>query len=107
MNKTLVNSEKEYMDLFSNFDPGEIESLLDIEFAFVDGTYRADWIKGVEIDEQQEIDASVYRKYDESVFPESYPCVVVHYFDDDYDLYGKIKFRLFDLVYPIDFKKEF
>ncbi len=108
MNKILLNSEQEYMNLFladeNNLAEWEIESLLDIEFALEDGTYPKDWIKGIAINEDQELDITVYRKCESSIFPESYPCVMVYFIENSFDKLGAVKFRMFDFVYESDFK---
>lgn len=106
MNKILINSEKEYVDFFkSSFEAiEEIQSLLGVEFPYADGTYHSDWVKGIEINEDQDIDESIYRKFDDSIFPESYPCIMVYLFDNEFDMFGKVKFRLFNFVYLSDFK---
>lgn len=106
MNKTLISSEEEYIRFLVNQDSisdDYIESLVGIEFAFEDGTFRDDWVKGVEINEEQDINHNVYRKHEGCLFPEHYPCVMVHRIEDDYDCFGKVKFVMFYFVYPSDF----
>lgn len=108
MNKTLIKSEKEFIDLFlvkGDLAAWEVENLLNIEFAFMDGTYRNDWIKGIEIDDQQDIDESKYRTRENSIIPEFYPCMVVHWIENVDDRFGPVKFRMFDFVYESDFIK--
>lgn len=103
MNKNLVNSELEYMELFYNFDSDyqKIEKILNIEFAFEDGSFSSDYNT---VNENQNIDIYKYRKNEDSTFPAKYPCVVVHCFETDYDRYGKMEFEFLDFVYLGDFK---
>jgi hypothetical protein len=107
MKKTLINSDQDLLNIFTQDDcdmnADEIESILNIEFAFEDGSFRDDWVNGVEINEDQEIDLSVFRKYEDSVFPEKYPCLVVYNIENNFDRFGKVKFRMFDFVYQSDF----
>lgn len=107
MDKTLISSEKDYINFFIehdiDFSYDEIESLLGIEFAFEDGTFHSDMFNGVNVDEDQDINPDVYRKREDCLFPESYPCIMVHCIDNDHDRFGKVAFRMFDFVYPKDF----
>lgn len=109
MNKTLITSEEEYVNFFVENDTDmsyeEIESLLGIEFALEDGTFRDDWVEGIEIDEDQDINPKVYRKYEDCLFPEHYPCLMVHNIEDSSDRFGNVKFRMFEFVYLQDFER--
>lgn len=108
MKKVLVNNEKEFMEIFHSNDEtldsiDEIENLLGVEFAYEDGSFRSDWAFQ-EINEDQEIDLNNFRKQELWCnFPESYPCLVVHWFENDFDRLGNVKFRVMEFVYPSDF----
>lgn len=103
MKKYLVNSEKECVSLFKSFVDAEI--FLNIEFAFVDGTYQSDIGKNPSIDESQDIDIKVYRKNKDSIFPEEYPCLVILENEKDFDRQGEFQIQIFDFVYQKDFLK--
>lgn len=106
MDKTLVNNQEEYMNIFHATDMSldEIENILGIEFAFVDGKFRSNWMNDASIDEDQDLDLNNFKKHEDAVFPESYPCLVVHWIENNFDRFGKVNFRMIEFVYPSDFK---
>jgi hypothetical protein len=99
MEKYCVHSEKEYVDLFRNYDLNDAEDFLGVEFAYSDGSYQDETS-----DENQEITFDVFRKTECSTFPDSYPCVVLLANDQDFDRFGSVRFKMLDFVYPGDFK---
>lgn len=103
MNKILVSSEKEFIAIFENLDPEIVEKFLNIEFAFTDGSYISDSIDDDSIDEDQDIDTSKYKKYDEELFPASYPVVVIWNISKDFDRIGSFSVEFLEFVYPSDF----
>jgi hypothetical protein len=100
MDKLLVNSEQEYMDLFSEFDLYEAEKFMGVEFAFEDGTYQDNTD-----DESQNVSKTIYRKRDYNNFPESYPCIVLLANDKDFDRTGTLTLQILEFIYPADFVK--
>lgn len=111
MNKTLIKSEKDYVNFFVDFVDNDIdmsfeaiESLLGIEFAFEDGNFPNDIFNDIEINEDQDIDTGVYRKREDCLFPEHYPCVMVYHIENEWDRFGDVEFRMFEFVYLQDFK---
>ena len=100
MDKFLVNSEQEYIDLFSDFDLYEAERFMGAEFAFEDGTYQ-DNTK----DESQNVSKTIYRKREENYFPVLYPCVVILANDKDFDRTGHTCLKILEFIYPTDFVK--
>lgn len=105
MEKVLVNSESEFMKIFSDWDTQDIEHFLGIEFPYEDGTFQSDYWKGQKINEDQEVVTSSYRKEEDSLFPEEYPCVVIHWFENTFDRFGNVTFKVMEFVYQKDFKK--
>lgn len=99
MNKFLVKTESEYLDLFKDFGLLDAEEFLGIEFAFVDGSYQDE--DGC--DESQDIDRNVFRKKDDSQFPEEYPCVVLLANESSFDRFGKTQFKFLEFIYQKDF----
>jgi hypothetical protein len=96
------------MRLFRKMETEDVEHLLGIEFAYVDGTYQYDYLKGKEINDDQDIDRNKYRrsKYVSSYFPKHYPCVVL--FEDDHDMivWGpQVRTTIVLFVYQKDFEK--
>ena len=113
MDKHLVNNEQEFMSLFADFDLQEAERFLGIEFAYVDGTFQSDYWKGIQVNEDQEVDRNVYRKCSFSMFkdidlcfPQEYPCLVLLANDKDFDRTGELAFIMLEFIYPKDFVKE-
>jgi hypothetical protein len=104
MDKFLVNSEEEYVALFSDFELNDAEDFLGVEFAFVDGTYQSDLSIDNDIDESQSVSRAIYRKTDWSVFPEEYPCLVLLANERGFDRVGDIFFKMLDFVYLKDFR---
>jgi hypothetical protein len=103
MNKNLVNSEKEFMKLFSKFHCEDLEEFLEIEFAFKDGKYQSDLWRDDTIDEDQDIDLAVYRKRSEDFFPDHYPCLVLWASEKSFDRTGSVEFQMLEFVYREDF----
>lgn len=99
MNKHLVHSEEEYIALFDEYDLNDAEVFLRVEFAFVDGTY-VDLVNG---NDDQEVDRKTFRKNEESVFPDSYPCLVLLANEKSFDRIGNTTFKFLDFVYLSDF----
>ncbi len=102
MNKTLVQSDMEVVELLldsSGDDFHWVENQLGIEFPFMDGTFQSD----DNCDETQNVDTESYRVTDPGMFPESYPCVVVHTFEKSFDRTGQVEISLFEFVYLTDF----
>ena len=104
MNKHLVTCEKEYVNLFKDFELEDAEEFLGVEFAYQDGTYQSDMSDSVDINENQDIDFNTYRKRDDSEFPEEYPCLVLLANERDWDRQGNIAFKMLDFVYLKDFQ---
>lgn len=108
MKKHLVNSEKEYISLFSEFEINDAENFLNVEFAYEDGTYQSDFtFDGTNPDnEDQDIDMLVYRKLKdaEECFPKEYPCIVLLANEKEYDRIGVNKFQMLEFIYINDFK---
>jgi hypothetical protein len=100
MDKFSVRNEEEYVKLFRNFDMNDAESFMGIEFAFLDGTYPDNTE-----DENQDVSRDVFRKLDESYFPDSYPCVVLMAHEKDFDRHGSTEFRCLEFVYLVDFQR--
>lgn len=105
MNKHLVKLEKEYMQLFEDFELNDAEKFLNVEFGYVDGTFQSDIRKGKNINEDQDVDRNIYRKNKKSVFPKEYPCIVLLSNEHTSDRLGKIHFMILDFVYKKDFNK--
>lgn len=111
MNKRVVNSDAEYVsfvfDKVSTCSVEQVENLLGVEFATNNGVFLSD----LEIDSMTEedddlgtVDKSNWRKLKGgSYFPEQYPCVLVHWFGQEYDRFGKVSFELCTFVYKTDF----
>lgn len=109
MKKFLVNSESEYIKLFREFDLEEVERVIGVEFPFIDGTYvqDLDYNDPESIEkEKQGVDMSRFRANMNAIIPESYPCVVLMWWEDVADRLGKESFRLVEFVYQGDFKKD-
>jgi hypothetical protein len=104
MDKHLVNSEQEYLELFNSWENEEVEIFLNIEFAYADGTYLSDIAKGFEVDESQILNKNHFRKNEDSIFPKIYPCVVLLIKEDTFDRLGDIKIQDIEFVYLSDFK---
>lgn len=108
MKKFLVNSESEYIDLFKEYSLEEVENIIGVEFPFIDGTYvqDLDYNDPESIEkEKQDVDRSKYRTNEDAIVPESYPCVVLLWWEDVSDRLGKESFRLVEFVYQSDFKE--
>jgi hypothetical protein len=103
--KHLVNNEKEYIDLFKDFDVYEAEDFLGVEFGFVDGKFQSDIWDDDSIDESQEVSFEFYRKTENSNFPEEYPCLVLLNNEKGFDRMGPYQIRFMDFVYLKDFGK--
>ena len=101
MEKCLVNSDKEFINLFSEFETYEAEEFLGVEFGLTDGTFPSDDLLCEK--EDLDIDFQFYRKEVDSNFPESYPCLVLLANDKDHDRIGKIEFKMLEFIYPSDF----
>lgn len=102
MNKTLISNQYDLVALLldaSSDDFHWVETQLGIEFPFVDGTFQGD--DGC--DESQDVDTDEFRVIEPGLFPESYPCVVVHTFEKTFDRTGKVEICLFEYVYLTDF----
>ena len=105
IDKHLVKSESEFLDLFKDWDLVDIEDVVGLEFAFKDGKFHSDMCaEDVDFDEEQDVDRQIYRKYEENNFPESYPVLILLQNDDDFDRMGKIRHQTLLLVYPSDFE---
>lgn len=104
MNKSLVNSEKQFMDLFSKIDYNEIEQFLDIEFAFSDGKYQSDIDTDPTINENQDVSLDIYRKNDPDTFPNHYPCIVMWTIDSDFDRCTHWRIEVLEYIYLEDFE---
>ncbi len=99
MNKTLVHNEAEYIAIFSKMDLGAMEQLLGIEYAYEDGYFPGD----DRANEMLDASETIYRKVEGwDNFPESYPCLVLHWIEDTFDRMGDVKIRLVEFVYPHD-----
>ena len=118
MNKTLVNSEFEVISFFNekyeSFSIETMEEDLGIVFADKNGKfpyhcrYYFEDPNIVNEDEDYDcdnIDFSNYKILEEGGLPEKYPCLIVHYFNDTIDRYGKVTFKMFEYVYLEDFNK--
>lgn len=100
----LVNSEEEFMAIFK--DEEDIETLLGIEYAYVDGTFQSDFtFDGTNEDNEDQDVGDVYRKEEYAYFPESYPCLVLFLNYEDYDRNGKVQIRDLEFVYSHEFKE--
>lgn len=105
IDKHLVKSESEFLDLFKDWDLVDVEDVVGLEFAFMDGKFHSDMCdENVDFDEEQDVDRQIYRKYEENNFPESYPVLVLLQNDDDFDRMGRIQHQTLLLVYPSDFE---
>lgn len=105
IDKHLVKSESEFLDLFKDWELEDVEEVVGLEFAFKDGRFQTDLCyEDVDFDEEQDIDRQNYRKYEENNFPESYPAIVLLQNDDDFDRMGRIRHQTLLLVYPSDFE---
>ncbi len=98
MNKHLVLSEKEYLDLFKDWDIIDAENVLGVQFAFKDGSYD-------EGDGTKEVSRSIYRNLSDyaSNFPKHYPCVVILVNDKSWDRVGNLHVQFVEFVYTSDF----
>ncbi len=111
MEKTLITSDKEFVDLvislLRNQTPETIEEVSGVEFPAKNGWYLSEiGDNDMEEFDKQEIDFTTFKKRDETAFPESYPCLAVHHFENEHDRYGRVEFRLMKFLYPSDFKQE-
>jgi hypothetical protein len=109
MEKKLIKSETELVDFFVNdldLDPAKVEEYLGIEFAMESGRYMSDHKSDYDVLDELELedeDPSKWRVVEEEGLPKSYPCVLVHYFEDTFDRLGNVGFAFFEYVYPSDF----
>lgn len=99
--KYLVNSEAEYLAIFSKLPYNKVEHLLGLDFAFVDGSYLDNTD-----DDTQDVSKTIWRTTKYSILPESYPCIVHFIYDNDFDRIGSFTCIVLELFYPSDFSKE-
>lgn len=107
MNRKLVLDERAVValvvsELSERESPEAIEAVLGIEFAYADGRYPSDLEKSTPDDgdwswEDQPVDFTTYRHGETPYFPATYPALVLHSFESDYDRGGKVETRV--LIY--------
>lgn len=121
MTKTLVKSEKEFVSLLTESDyfSGKgleyLERFLGVTFPFKNPNDSTTPIWPEELDSMSNermkevegylMDPSRYKRDAESDnFPERYPCVVVSWFEDTEDRFGKMAIEAIDFVYHEEFE---
>lgn len=118
MKRAIVSSEGDLINLMTRILEKEgyglekIESMLKVEFAYVDGTFQKDRMEQAMNDlndnwewENQDVDTKVYRRQPHCTFPTSYPAMVLYAIDSDYDRTGPVSICLFEFVTKDEAKK--
>jgi hypothetical protein len=114
MQKTLVHSDGDvvrlFMRLLEDANIETVETMLGIEFANEAGKFPLDYDLDDEAQEAEHddldgtVDENVWRRREDSDFPETYPALVVHHFESVEDCrLGGMDIRLFEYVYLKDF----
>jgi hypothetical protein len=102
MDKFLAASEQEvinfFKDKFSSIE--DMEHDLGVTFADMNGNYMDDDNDDFNYDE---VNYSQYKVVESGALPEKYPCLIVHWFEKDFDRFGSVEHRIFEYVYQDDF----
>ena len=115
MEKKLIKSVQEIIDLIEPFysRTEDLEYDLGIEFAYESNrnAFRSDysWFGSKRHEEDpydgEEVTFKSWRKQVDSILPSSYPVLMVYYFENDFDYFGKVDFRFFTFVTLDDFRE--
>lgn len=115
MEKKLIKSAQEIIDLIEPFYSctEDLEYDLGIEFAYESNhsAFRSDYsLFGSKRHEEdpydgEELTFQSWRKHADCILPSSYPVLIVYYFENTFDYFGKIDIRFFDFVTLEDFNE--